>query len=256
MLNRRDSKRVSRLSGLVLGAALLLCAFSATPGTGAEKPSLQALVVTTKDWSSVDAVLRLYERKDAQSAWIPVGETIPAVVGRTGLAWGRGVHPDLPAGGLQKREGDGRAPAGIFKLGHAFGYAAGETVPWIGLQYRQMTEINKCVDDPASGFYNRLVEEGSVRRDWNSFEDMRRGDEQYRLGILIGHNADPVAPGGGSCIFLHIWAKQSRGTAGCTAVSATDLEKILRQLRPESNPLLIQLPQPEYERMRTPWGLP
>ena len=52
---------------------------------------------------------------------MPSGEAIPAVVGRNGLAWGRGVRTDLPAGEPQKREGDGRAPAGIFKLGPAFG---------------------------------------------------------------------------------------------------------------------------------------
>jgi D-alanyl-D-alanine dipeptidase len=124
------------------------------------------------------------------------------------------------------------------------------------MPYRQMTESSKCVDDPASPAYNRLVEEGDVQRDWNSFEDMRRSDGQYRLGIVIGHNTDPVAPGGGSCIFLHIWEKPSKGTSGCTAVSAADMEEILRRLRPEANPILIQLPQREYERLRVSRGLP
>ncbi len=242
---------ISRLSGFVLGAAAFLCCLFATPATGEEKPAFQALVVTTRDWSAVDASLQLYERKDARSAWIPAGERISAVVGRNGLAWGRGVHPDPPAEGPQKREGDGKAPAGIFPLGPAFGYAPGESVPWIGLPYRRMTESSKCVDDPASAAYNRLVEEGNVRKDWNSVEDMRRSDEQYRLGIVIGHNTDPVAPGSGSCIFLHIWEKPAKGTSGCTAVSAADMEGILRRLRPEANPLLIQLPQQEYERLRT-----
>ena len=256
MLNRRGDKRISRLSGFVLGAAALLCCLSATPATGEEKPAFQALVVTTSGWSAVDAALQLFERKSAKSSWIPAGERIPAVVGRNGLAWGRGVYPELPAVGPQKREGDGRAPAGIFKLGPAFGYAHGESVAWISLPYRRMTESSKCVDDPASLVYNRLVDEGNVRRDWNHREEMKRSDEQYRLGIVIGHNTDPVAPGGGSCIFLHIWEKPSRGTSGCTAVSAAALEKILRRLRPEANPLLIQLPQVEYERMRGPRGLP
>jgi len=248
--------KISRLWGFVLGVAVLLCCLSATPATGEGKPALQALVVTTSGWSAVDAALQLFERKSANSSWIAAGERISAVVGRNGLAWGRGLHPDLPAGGPQKREGDGRAPAGIFRLGPAFGYAPGESVPWIGLPYRQMTGSSKCVDDPASPSYNRLIEEGTVRQDWNSFEDMRRSDGQYRLGIVIGHNTDPVAPGGGSCIFLHIWESPSRGTSGCTAVSDIALEEILRRLRPDANPLLIQLPQGEYERMRAPRGLP
>jgi L,D-peptidoglycan transpeptidase YkuD (ErfK/YbiS/YcfS/YnhG family) len=256
MLNRRDNKRFSRLSGFVLGAAVLLYCLSAAPAKAEGKPTLQALVVTTADWSAVDADLQLYERKDNKSAWITAGERIPAVVGRNGLAWGRGIHPDLPAGGPQKREGDGRAPAGIFRLGTAFGYAPGESVSWIGLPYRQMRESSKCVDDPASQVYNRLIEVGNVQQDWKNFEDMRRHDEQYRLGIVIGHNTDPVTPGGGSCIFLHIWEKPSQGTSGCTAVSAADMEEILRRLRPEADPILIQLPKREYERRRVPLGLP
>jgi L,D-peptidoglycan transpeptidase YkuD (ErfK/YbiS/YcfS/YnhG family) len=256
MPNRKGGKGIFGLSGFVLVVAVLICGLSASPAAGDEKPPHQALVVTTMDWSSVDATLLLYERKNARSAWISTGERIPAVVGRNGLAWGRGIHTDLPAGGPQKREGDGKAPAGIFRIGPAFGYAPGDSVPWIGLTYRQMTKDSKCIDDPDSAAYNRMVEEGNVRKDWNSEEEMKRNDEQYRLGIVIGHNADPVAPGGGSCIFLHIWDRPSKGTSGCTAISAADMEKILRRLKPEAHPVLIQLPQQEYERMRRPRGLP
>ena len=81
---------------------------------------------------------------------------IPAVVGRNGLAWGRGIHLEPPAGGPQKREGDGKAPAGIFRLGIAFGYGPGDSAPWIRLPYQQMTERIKCVDDVASPFYNHI----------------------------------------------------------------------------------------------------
>lgn len=237
-------------------AAALMCALSLTPAMAAEAPSLQALVVTTESWSASDATLRFYERKEAVAAWVPAGEQIPAAVGRNGLAWGRGIPPDPAAEGARKREGDGKAPAGIFRLGPAFGDPAGASLPWIGLPYRQMKQSSRCVDDPASPLYNRLVEEESVRKEWNSSEEMVRSDGQYRLGVVIGHNRSPVAPGGGSCIFLHVWKSPGAGTSGCTAVSGAALEGILRWLRPEANPVLIQLPQAEYERLRGPWGLP
>jgi L,D-peptidoglycan transpeptidase YkuD (ErfK/YbiS/YcfS/YnhG family) len=249
-------KRALKRSGSIALAALFLCGLSATPARADGKPPLQMLVVTTSDWSAVDATLQLYERESSQSSWMPAGERVPAAVGSNGMAWGRGLHRDLPDGGLQKREGDGKAPAGIFKLGLAFGYASRESVPWIRQPYRQMTDSTKCVDDGASLFYNCLVDEGTVREDWRSREDMRRRDEQYRLGIVIEHNTDPVVPGGGSCIFLHIWEGPSKGTSGCTAVSTIAMEEILRRLRPETNPLLIQLPQGEYERLRGPWNFP
>ncbi len=227
-----------------------------SPAAAAEKPSLQALVVTTESWSASDATLRFYERPDALSPWAPAGEKIPAVVGKNGLAWGKGIHPDPAAGGDPKREGDGKTPAGIFRLGPAFGDQPGGSVAWIGLPYRQMRETSRCVDDAASALYNRWVEEGSVPKEWNSSEEMVRKDGQYRLGVWVGHNTDPVAPGSGSCIFFHIWKSPGAGTSGCTAVADADLEAVLRRLRPETNPVLIQLPRPEYERLRGPWGLP
>jgi len=256
MLNRHGTKGIARLSGFVLGAAVLFCTLSPHPATGGDKPALQALVVTTTGWSAGEAALQLHERESAESPWMAVGGSLPAVVGRNGLAWGKGIHPEAPAGGPQKREGDEKSPAGIFKLGVAFGYSAAESVPWIRLPYRQVTERSKCVDDVASSFYNRLADEDTPRKDWNSAEDMRRQDEQYRLGIVIEHNSDPVWPGDGSCIFLHIWEAPLRGTSGCTALSAADMEEILGRLRPEANPLLIQLPREEYDILRSSQGFP
>ncbi|MCE5264628.1 MAG: L,D-transpeptidase family protein [Deltaproteobacteria bacterium] len=236
--------------------AALMFALSMSPAMAAEAPSLQALVVTTENWFASDATLRLYERSDVLSPWAPAGEKIPAVVGRNGLAWGRGIHPDPAAGGDPKREGDGKTPAGLFRLGPAFGDQPGGSVPWIGLPYQQMTEKSRCVDDMASALYNRWVEEGSVPKDWNSSEEMVRKDGQYRLGVWIGHNTDPVAAGSGSCIFLHIWKSPGAGTSGCTAVAEAALEALLRRLKPDANPVLIQLPRAEYQRLRGPWALP
>lgn len=240
----------------ILAVTALLVTASAPTANAWEASTLQALVVTTAGWSSPDAHLSLYERKDTRSGWLPARSGIQAVVGRNGMAWGRGLHPDPGADALRKREGDGKSPAGVFRLGAAFGDASPASVPWIGLSYRQTLEGSRCVDDPSSAFYNRLIEEGAVRKDWMSSESMRRGDGQYRLGLLVGHNREPVEPEAGSCIFLHIWAGPSVGTSGCTALSAADVERILRWLRAEADPVLIQLPEQEYRRLRRPWGLP
>jgi hypothetical protein len=48
---------------------------------------------------------------------------VAVLLGGGGLAWGRGLHPD-GADGAVKREGDRRAPPGVFALGSGFGYAA------------------------------------------------------------------------------------------------------------------------------------
>src|SRR5215204_1293324 len=74
--------------------------------------SLQSVVVTTETPSAVQGTARIYERKNVSSKWKKVGEDFPVVVGRNGLGWSQDTAPE----GISdfKKEGDGRAPAGMF----------------------------------------------------------------------------------------------------------------------------------------------
>jgi L,D-peptidoglycan transpeptidase YkuD (ErfK/YbiS/YcfS/YnhG family) len=114
----------------------------------------------------------------------------------------------------------------------------------------------RCVDDVASAFYNRIVDEALVKKDWTSAEDMRRTDELYRLVVVVGHNDSPVTPGGGSCIFLHLRANPTSTTAGCTAFDAAPMEALVRWLDPAKRPVLVQLPRAVYAALRRSWNLP
>jgi L,D-peptidoglycan transpeptidase YkuD (ErfK/YbiS/YcfS/YnhG family) len=75
-------------------------------------------------------------------------------------------------------------------------------------------------------------------------------------GIVSGGNTGVPEPGGGSCIFLHIWHSHDQGTAGCTAVPQIELETPLPWLDPFRKPLLVQLPELTYERLTNHWMLP
>jgi D-alanyl-D-alanine dipeptidase len=83
-----------------------------------------------------------------------------------------------------------------------------------------------------------------------------RSVEGYRWGLVVRHNAAPPVAGRGSCIFLHVWAGPGRGTAGCTAMGEESLTEILRWLDPKKGPLLVQLTEVEYARLRGAWRLP
>src|SRR5215469_7228924 len=179
------------------------------------------------------------------------------VVGTNGLGWGSGI---LPAGlngpsDPVKKEGDGKAPAGIFELSRAFGYATQEQPGW-KMPYVSLTPSVECVDDTNSNFYNRVLVRESVSPDWNSSEHMLRSDELYRWGIIVEHNSHPPHAGGGSCIFIHIWRGPGQGTVGCTAMPREQLESILGWLDPTNTPLLVQLPLPVYQSHRKKWKLP
>ncbi|HTK37558.1 MAG TPA: L,D-transpeptidase family protein [Pyrinomonadaceae bacterium] len=215
--------------------------------------SLQAVVVTTPSWASVQGTARLFERKTADSAWKQVGDSFPIVVGRNGLG------PDSEFTGLKgeaaKHEGDGKSPAGFFPLTFAFGSSTDPAKT--ALPYTKLDEYTECVDDVKSTHYNTVVNRMQVGNfDWNSSEKMLAVGPPYESGIFVGYNSYPPVRGNGSCIFLHIWKDATTGTSGCTAMERTNLEKILAWVRQEKNPYLVQLPEAIYAAHEKSWNLP
>lgn len=235
--------------------SIVLTALAAAPP--APPPALaearQLVMVTTRGWDDLHGRLCRFAR--AGGAWQPAGECFPVVVGRKGLAWA-----DEVAGGPRKREGDGRGPAGAFRLLEALGYApeapAGSRFP-----YRAIADDLHCVDDPAAPLYNQLVRASELPQadgplPWRSSERMRRDDDQYRWLLVVDHNRAPPRPGAGSCIFVHVWRSPDKGTAGCTAMPEPRLLELLAWLDPAASPALLQLPLAEHRARAAAWGLP
>ncbi len=218
--------------------------------------STQLVMVTTDGWDSTTGRLERFARDDTGSAWRRDGEAVPIVVGRTGIAWGVGFDRFAERAEPHKQEGDGKSPAGVFPLRIAFGFAPPDSVSWVRLPYLRLVSTTECVDDAASAHYNEVLDRGSVERvDWDSSERMRRIGS-YRLGVIIDYNASPPARARGSCVFLHIWGGPRSHTAGCTAMDATELERLVAWLDPRARPVVAQLPTSAYERVRADWGLP
>jgi L,D-peptidoglycan transpeptidase YkuD (ErfK/YbiS/YcfS/YnhG family) len=241
-----------------LAAPLLVLAACASPGTPDSRPwdgARQLVLVTTPHPDADRGTLHRYVRDGG--GWRPIGTAAPVTVGRAGIAWGRGLHPPQP--GPAKREGDGRAPAGVFRIGHAFGYAP--THP-TALPYRGMDAHDWCIDVPGSPLYNRIVDAREVGAEAiaGSTEPMRRdlhkdGDQRYRLGFVIAHNAD-AADRAGSCIFAHEWASPGTPTAGCTAMAPADMETLLAWLDPRAAPVFALLTAADHARLHARWRLP
>lgn len=248
------------LAPVVLFLALFLLPGAAWSGSApgpawaAWSGSRQMLLVVADSWDSSRAMLTPYERSGPRQPWTRAGETIPVLLGRSGLGWGRGLHPQPPDGPV-KQEGDGRAPAGVFRLSRAFGYAPlGAAFP--AMPYLHLTPALECVDDTASGSYNLVLDGRNAPRDWNSSEVMRREDHLYELGLAVDHNTSPALAGAGSCIFMHLRREPPAPTAGCTALSRPNMEALALWLDAASQPVLVQLPREEASRLREAWGLP
>lgn len=217
-------------------------------------PSVRQLVVVmADDFSSTAATLARHERRDGR--WQPVGEPWPVSLGSRGLSWGAGFEP-LGLDGPLKIERDDTSPAGVFRIGRAYG-AADAPPPGTRWPYQPVDETWVCVDDPASGAYNTITQTVQGKKtDWSSYEMMRRRDHLYDWVINIEQNFPSVVRGKGSCIFFHVWRRPGSPTEGCTAMEDERMVELLRWLDPEMDPHLAQLTKTAYETLRKEWNLP
>jgi L,D-peptidoglycan transpeptidase YkuD (ErfK/YbiS/YcfS/YnhG family) len=254
-----DARARALLAALALAATLLAGCTTRPEGDRAAAAgwgqARQLVLVTVPDADAVHGSMRRFARE--RGRWQAIGRPVPVVVGRSGIAWGRGLHPPQP--GPAKREGDGRAPAGVFRIGHAFGYAPTHAT---ALPYQAMDGYDWCIDVPGSPLYNRIVDAREVGADAiaGSTEPMRRdlhkdGDQRYRLGFVIEHNAD-AADRAGSCIFAHEWASPDTPTAGCTAMAPANMETLLAWLDPSAHPVFVLLADADHARLHARWDLP
>ncbi|WP_313929448.1 hypothetical protein [Pseudoxanthomonas sp.] len=233
-----------------------MAADASAPAASSWRDARQLVLVVTDGWDATTGTLQRFEVREGR--WQAVAPAAPIAVGRNGAAWGLGLHP-AQAQGPQKQEGDGRAPAGVFTLGEAFGYAAKADT---AMPYRAMQATSYCIDVPDSPLYNRIIDtrtEGEAAAK-GSTELMRldlhnQGDIRYREGLVIGHNPK-ATPRAGSCIFAHLWRTPGEPTAGCTAMASETMDSVLAWLRPDARPVFVLLPRAEYARLAHDWQLP
>lgn len=183
--------------------------------------SKQTILVHKKNHQSSEYLVYLLQKHNNE--WNLFSKPMESVVGKNGIA---------PLG--EKREGDGKTPAGIFLIKRTFGYNASINSK---MPYRQVLDDDLWVDDPNAPDYNQWVKKKETSA--ASFEKMKRADEQYKYVIIIEYNTYPVIKGYGSAIFLHVWKEKNSPTAGCVAVSEKNIIKILSWLDPKATPMII-----------------
>ncbi len=149
------------------------------------------------------------------------------------LAWpGGSARAACGKGGVRadKREGDHASPAGTFKLVSVFYRPDRLDAPKTALPLAALRPTDGWCDDPADSRYNRLIALPYKA----SHEELWRADGLYDLIVVIGYNTDPIVPGQGSAIFLHVAQPDFSGTEGCIAVAREVLTALLGLLGPGS----------------------
>lgn len=154
---------------------------------------------------------------------------------RNGTAfWGDHQFPfAVGSGGCNshKVEGDGVTPIGVFPFRQIF-VRADRVVDLHTLL--PVTVINPSLgwcDDATDACYNQLI-----TLPFNgSYEDLYREDNIYDVILVVGYNDQPVIPGKGSVIFVHVARDSFEPTKGCVAFSLLDLLSILHNASIGSN---------------------
>lgn len=220
--------------------------------------SQQLLFVVGISGKESQGFLQRYERPRYHKHWRKIGKKIPVTLGAKGFAWDPELKREWNLTGVEKTEGDGKSPAGIFSLEAIFGFDSPSRIPNLKMPYLPVTPHMVCVDDPDSEFYNQIVPTPPRTTAWKSAERMHNYPV-YRYGAVVNYNHIHVHDAkhplkqsenktrSGSCIFLHLTSKRipknhagHRSTAGCTAMKESDLLTVLSWLDNTKHPRLVQ----------------
>ncbi len=127
-----------------------------------------------------------------------------------------------------KAEGDGASPVGVWPLRRVLYRPDRSPAPRTALPVQPIEPDDGWCDDPADPNYNRPVKHPYTA----SAERLWREDGVYDIVVVLDYNDDPVVPGKGSAIFLHLARPDYAPTEGCVALARADMEALLAQAKP------------------------
>ena len=157
-------------------------------------------------------------------------DLIITVTGRRG-ALGR-ASLALRLGPGRRRGGEARGrrrhPGGALSLPPAALPARSPGPAPTGLALLPLAPSDGWCDEPGDPLYNRPVTLPYKAR----HEVLWRRDDIYDLIVVLGHNDDPVRPGAGSAVFLHVARPDFSPTAGCIVLAKHDLLALLAEASP------------------------
>lgn len=142
---------------------------------------------------------------------------------------------------VDKREGDGCTPLGIFPLRECWYRHDKLAAPKTLLPLQLINEEDGWCDEPSSPHYNRPVKLPYSL----SHERLWREDDVYDIVVPLGYNDDPVIPGKGSAIFMHLArladtpsepdnSVHYEPTEGCIALARADMLELLAHCGPDT----------------------
>lgn len=138
----------------------------------------------------------------------------------------------LGRGGIQanKREGDGGTPRGTFRPRRVWWRADRAARPRTLLPVRRIRGNDGWCEDPRDRHYNQPVR---LMPD-HPGDRLKRADHLYDLIVELDHNTRPRIAGRGSAVFVHVARPGFAPTAGCVALKADALRRLIARAGPRT----------------------
>jgi L,D-peptidoglycan transpeptidase YkuD (ErfK/YbiS/YcfS/YnhG family) len=138
----------------------------------------------------------------------------------------------LGRGGIKanKFEGDGATPRGCFRLVRLWWRADRIPRPRTSLPARPIRRDDAWCEDPADRRYNRAIKLSASAPG----DRLWRDDHLYDLVIELDHNTRPRVARRGSAVFVHVARPGLTPTAGCVALDARALWRLVSRLSPHT----------------------
>jgi len=138
----------------------------------------------------------------------------------------------LGCGGIQanKREGDGGTPRGTFRPRRVWWRADRAARPRTLLPVRRIRGNDGWCEDPRDRHYNQPVR---LMPD-HPGDRLKRADHLYDLIVELDHNTRPRIAGRGSAVFVHVARPGFAPTAGCVALKADALRRLIARAGPRT----------------------
>ena len=179
------------------------------------RPALPIRNVKPKGYAKRGSLLRVARApaNPARGVLLFRGFCVPVALGRSGIR-------------ANKREGDGASPRGRFGLVRLWWRADRRPRPPTRLPTHPIRADDAWCEDPSHRRYNQ-----SIKLSASSPGDrLQRDDALYDLLIELDHNTRPRIAGRGSAVFIHAARAKLAPTAGCVALPAAALKRLLAQI--------------------------
>lgn len=139
-------------------------------------------------------------------------QILKAAIGRNGLIAAE-----------DKIEGDFKTPKGHYRVTHGYYRPDKLDCPKSIIPFTAIHSSFGWCDEPSHALYNQKIKKPFDA----SHEDLWRDDGVYDLILVTDHNTNPIAPGKGSAVFIHVARENFEPTAGCLALRKQDLLMIV-----------------------------